>query len=168
MVILDVPLKDPTNYLGILRQLRSHFKTLNAAHPRRRIRDLRLLRHTSHARVLAAACFQRGNSRDDPTIHPAGIRAGRPSITKSSPPATKPETPPPSSSSYFPPSAKPEISTQVNKSMSNSVSKSPASSRLARKPPAPRRNSSKAPASPTPTSTTNATSCPSFNPASSK
>ena len=31
--ILDVPLKDPTNYLGILRQLRSHFKKLNAAHP---------------------------------------------------------------------------------------------------------------------------------------
>jgi sigma54-dependent transcription regulator len=33
VVILDVPLKDPTIYLGILRQLRSHFKTLNAAHP---------------------------------------------------------------------------------------------------------------------------------------
>jgi sigma54-dependent transcription regulator len=32
VVILDVPLKDPTNYLGILRQLRSHFKTLNASH----------------------------------------------------------------------------------------------------------------------------------------
>ena len=31
--ILEVPLKDPTNYLGILRQLRSHFKSLNAAHP---------------------------------------------------------------------------------------------------------------------------------------
>ncbi len=31
--ILEVPLKDPTNYLGILRQLRSHFKKLNAAHP---------------------------------------------------------------------------------------------------------------------------------------
>jgi DNA-binding NtrC family response regulator len=31
--ILEVPLKDPTNYLGILRQLRSHFKTLNASHP---------------------------------------------------------------------------------------------------------------------------------------
>jgi DNA-binding NtrC family response regulator len=31
--ILEVPLKDPTNYLGILRQLRSHFKQLNAAHP---------------------------------------------------------------------------------------------------------------------------------------
>lgn len=31
--ILDVPLKDPTNYLGILRQLRSHFKKLNATHP---------------------------------------------------------------------------------------------------------------------------------------
>ena len=31
--VLEVPLKDPTNYLGILRQLRSHFKTLNAAHP---------------------------------------------------------------------------------------------------------------------------------------
>jgi sigma54-dependent transcription regulator len=31
--ILDVPLKDPTNYLGILRQLRSHFKTINASHP---------------------------------------------------------------------------------------------------------------------------------------
>lgn len=31
--ILEVPLKDPTNYLGILKQLRSHFKKLNAAHP---------------------------------------------------------------------------------------------------------------------------------------
>jgi transcriptional regulator with GAF, ATPase, and Fis domain len=31
--ILDVPLKDPTNYLGILRQLRSHFRRINAAHP---------------------------------------------------------------------------------------------------------------------------------------
>ena len=31
--ILEVPLKDPTNYLGILRQIRSHFKKLNAAHP---------------------------------------------------------------------------------------------------------------------------------------
>jgi len=31
--ILEVPLKDPTNYLGILRQLRGHFKKLNAAHP---------------------------------------------------------------------------------------------------------------------------------------
>ena len=33
VTILDVPLKDPTNYLGILRQLRSHFKKLNATHP---------------------------------------------------------------------------------------------------------------------------------------
>jgi DNA-binding NtrC family response regulator len=31
--ILEVPLKDPTNYLGILRQLRNHFKRLNAEHP---------------------------------------------------------------------------------------------------------------------------------------
>ncbi|RYD31220.1 MAG: AAA family ATPase, partial [Verrucomicrobiaceae bacterium] len=31
--ILEVPLKDPTNYLGILRQLRSHFKKLNTSHP---------------------------------------------------------------------------------------------------------------------------------------
>jgi DNA-binding NtrC family response regulator len=31
--ILEVPLKDPTNYLGILRQLRSHFKKLNVSHP---------------------------------------------------------------------------------------------------------------------------------------
>jgi len=31
--ILEVPLKDPTNYLGILRQLRSHFKKLNRKHP---------------------------------------------------------------------------------------------------------------------------------------
>jgi hypothetical protein len=31
--ILEVPLKDPTNYLGILRQLRSHFKRLNISHP---------------------------------------------------------------------------------------------------------------------------------------
>jgi transcriptional regulator with AAA-type ATPase domain len=33
VVVLDTPLKDPTNYLGILRQLRAHFKKLNAAHP---------------------------------------------------------------------------------------------------------------------------------------
>lgn len=33
VTILDVPLKDPTNYLGILRQLRGHFKKINAAHP---------------------------------------------------------------------------------------------------------------------------------------
>jgi transcriptional regulator with GAF, ATPase, and Fis domain len=31
--VLEVPLKDPTNYLGILRQLRSHFKKLNVSHP---------------------------------------------------------------------------------------------------------------------------------------
>lgn len=31
--MLEVPLKDPTNYLGILKQLRGHFKKLNAAHP---------------------------------------------------------------------------------------------------------------------------------------
>jgi transcriptional regulator with GAF, ATPase, and Fis domain len=31
--ILDVPLKDPTNYIGILRQLRNHFKKLNVSHP---------------------------------------------------------------------------------------------------------------------------------------
>lgn len=31
--ILEVPLKDPTNYLGILRQLRSHFKKINVSHP---------------------------------------------------------------------------------------------------------------------------------------
>lgn len=31
--ILDVPLKDPTNYVGILRQLRSHFSKLSALHP---------------------------------------------------------------------------------------------------------------------------------------
>jgi transcriptional regulator with GAF, ATPase, and Fis domain len=31
--ILDVPLKDPTNYLGILRQLRRHFRMLNTCHP---------------------------------------------------------------------------------------------------------------------------------------
>jgi transcriptional regulator with GAF, ATPase, and Fis domain len=31
--ILEVPLKDPTNYLGILRQLRGHFKKLNLRHP---------------------------------------------------------------------------------------------------------------------------------------
>jgi transcriptional regulator with GAF, ATPase, and Fis domain len=30
--VLEVPLKDPTNYLGILRQLRGHFKTINASH----------------------------------------------------------------------------------------------------------------------------------------
>jgi len=31
--VLEVPLKDPTNYLGILRQLRGHFKKLNLRHP---------------------------------------------------------------------------------------------------------------------------------------
>jgi DNA-binding NtrC family response regulator len=31
--ILEVPLKDPTNYLGILRQLRSHFKQIHSTHP---------------------------------------------------------------------------------------------------------------------------------------
>lgn len=31
--IREVPLKDPTNYLGILRQLRSHFKAINSTHP---------------------------------------------------------------------------------------------------------------------------------------
>ncbi|QTN31170.1 sigma 54-interacting transcriptional regulator [Akkermansiaceae bacterium] len=31
--ILGIPLKDPTNHLGILRQLRGHFKKLNASHP---------------------------------------------------------------------------------------------------------------------------------------
>lgn len=32
VTVLEVPLKDPTNYLGILRQLRGHFKKINAAH----------------------------------------------------------------------------------------------------------------------------------------
>lgn len=31
--VLEVPLKDPTNYLGILRQLRSHFKQIHSTHP---------------------------------------------------------------------------------------------------------------------------------------
>jgi DNA-binding NtrC family response regulator len=31
--ILEVPLKDPTNYLGILRQIRSHYQKLHAKHP---------------------------------------------------------------------------------------------------------------------------------------
>lgn len=31
--ILDVPLKDPTNYLGILRQLRKHFRSIQRQHP---------------------------------------------------------------------------------------------------------------------------------------
>ncbi len=31
--ILDVPLKDPTNYLGILRQLRKHFRAIQRRHP---------------------------------------------------------------------------------------------------------------------------------------
>jgi transcriptional regulator with GAF, ATPase, and Fis domain len=31
--ICGAPLKDPTNYLGILRQIRLHFKTIRAAHP---------------------------------------------------------------------------------------------------------------------------------------
>ena len=29
----DTPLKDPTNYLGILRQIRGHFKTIRSRHP---------------------------------------------------------------------------------------------------------------------------------------
>jgi sigma54-dependent transcription regulator len=33
VTILDVPLKDPTNYLGILRQLRLHFKRIHRQHP---------------------------------------------------------------------------------------------------------------------------------------
>tara|TARA_R110000850_G_scaffold232127_6_gene356889 strand:+ start:2019 stop:3464 length:1446 start_codon:yes stop_codon:yes gene_type:complete len=33
VTVLDVPLKDPTNYLGILSQLRRHFKKLNKKHP---------------------------------------------------------------------------------------------------------------------------------------
>jgi transcriptional regulator with PAS, ATPase and Fis domain len=33
VTILEVPLKDPTNYLGILRQLRTHFSKINAANP---------------------------------------------------------------------------------------------------------------------------------------
>jgi DNA-binding NtrC family response regulator len=33
VTILDVPLKDPTNYLGILGQLRSHFKSIVATYP---------------------------------------------------------------------------------------------------------------------------------------
>jgi transcriptional regulator with PAS, ATPase and Fis domain len=31
--ICDVPLKDPTNYLGILKQLRTHFKAISKQHP---------------------------------------------------------------------------------------------------------------------------------------
>jgi DNA-binding NtrC family response regulator len=31
--IIDLPLKDPTNYLGILRQLRLNFRRIHAAHP---------------------------------------------------------------------------------------------------------------------------------------
>lgn len=31
--ILEVPLADPTNYLGILRQLRKHFRAINKRHP---------------------------------------------------------------------------------------------------------------------------------------
>lgn len=31
--IRDVPLKDPTNYLGILKQLRTHFKEISKQHP---------------------------------------------------------------------------------------------------------------------------------------
>ncbi len=31
--MVEVPLADPTNYIGILRQLRKHFRTLNAKHP---------------------------------------------------------------------------------------------------------------------------------------
>jgi sigma54-dependent transcription regulator len=33
VTILDVPLKDPTNYSGILRQLRMHFKRISRQHP---------------------------------------------------------------------------------------------------------------------------------------
>jgi transcriptional regulator with PAS, ATPase and Fis domain len=32
VTVLEVPLKDPTNYLGILRQLRSHFKSIQTNH----------------------------------------------------------------------------------------------------------------------------------------
>lgn len=32
VTVLDVPLKGPANYLGILRQLRGHFKKINATH----------------------------------------------------------------------------------------------------------------------------------------
>lgn len=31
--LCDTPLKDPTNYLGILRQLRTHFRKIHSAHP---------------------------------------------------------------------------------------------------------------------------------------
>ena len=31
--VCDVPLKDPTNYLGILKQLRTHFKRINRQYP---------------------------------------------------------------------------------------------------------------------------------------
>lgn len=31
--VIDVPLKDPTNYLGILRQLRTNFRRISSAHP---------------------------------------------------------------------------------------------------------------------------------------
>ena len=31
--VLEVPLADPTNYLGILRQLRKHFRALSRKHP---------------------------------------------------------------------------------------------------------------------------------------
>lgn len=31
--VLDLPLKDPTNYLGILRQLRAHFGKIQQSHP---------------------------------------------------------------------------------------------------------------------------------------
>ena len=33
VVVFDVPLKDPTNYVGILNNLRRHFRTINRAHP---------------------------------------------------------------------------------------------------------------------------------------
>lgn len=33
VTILDVPLKDPTNYIGILRQIRSHFREIQKAYP---------------------------------------------------------------------------------------------------------------------------------------
>ncbi len=31
--VCDAPLKDPTNYVGILRQIRSHFRRIHSAHP---------------------------------------------------------------------------------------------------------------------------------------
>jgi hypothetical protein len=69
--ILEVPLKDPTNYLGILRQIRSHYQKL----PRGGVFDFRVIGHTSYARMLASACSEWRNPSADSSIQPTRICA---------------------------------------------------------------------------------------------